>query len=98
MTNYGFTKFYWVITKWVLTTGLVVFGTFWLFPWGNTAEKLSEQEGLQALNNLVYNFDAKGVLVGTLVQVLSLIVIIAISVLKPWGRRPDKAKSQVSVN
>lgn len=23
VTNYGFTKFYWVITKWVLTTGLV---------------------------------------------------------------------------
>jgi hypothetical protein len=98
MTNYGFTKFYWVITKWVLTTGLVLFGTFWLFPWGNTAEELSEQEGLKALNNLVYNFDAKGVLVGTLVQVLSLIFIIAISVLKPWGRRLDTAKSQVSAD
>jgi hypothetical protein len=48
MTNYGFTKFYWVITKWLLTTGLVIFGTFWLFPWGNTAEKLSEQEGLSS--------------------------------------------------
>lgn len=98
MTNYGFTKFYWVITKWVLTTGLVLFGTFWLFPWGNAAEKLSGQEGLQALNNLVYGFDAKGVLLGTLIQVLSLVVIIGISVLKPWGRRPDKAKSQVSAD
>jgi hypothetical protein len=98
MTNYGFTKFYWVIAKWVLSTGLVIFGTFWLFPWGNTAEKLSAQEGLQALNNLVYNFDAKGVLVGTLVQVLSLIIIITISVLKPWGRRPNTAKSQVSAD
>jgi hypothetical protein len=48
VTNYGFTKFYWVITKWFLTTGLVVFGTFWLFPWGNTAERLSAQNGLQA--------------------------------------------------
>jgi hypothetical protein len=98
MTNYGFTKFYWVITKWILTTGLVVFGTFWLFPWGNTAEKLSGQEGLQALNNLVYNFDAKGVLIGTLVQFLSLVVIIAISVLKPWGRQADQAKSQVNAD
>ncbi|HEY9656135.1 MAG TPA: hypothetical protein V6C50_11655 [Crinalium sp.] len=35
-TTYGFFKFYWVITKWVLTTGLMFFGTFWLFPWGNT--------------------------------------------------------------
>lgn len=98
MTNYGFTKFYWVITKWILTTGLVVFGTFWLFPWGNAAEKLSEQEGLQAFGNPVYGFDAKGVLLGTLIQVLSLVVIITISVLKPWGRRPAKAKSQVSTD
>jgi hypothetical protein len=97
-TNYGFTKFYWVITKWIMTTGLVVFGTFWLFPWGNTAERLSEQEGLKALNNLVYNFDAKGVLVGTLVQVVSLIIIIAISVLKPWGRRADQTQDKVSID
>jgi len=85
-TNYGFTKFYWVIVKWILTTGLVVFGTFWLFPWGNVAEQISAQEGLQAFTNPVYFFDAKGVLVGTIVQVLFLLLIIGISVLKPWGR------------
>ena len=45
-TNYGFTKFYWVISKWFLTTVLVVFGTFWLFPWGNGVEEISAQEGL----------------------------------------------------
>jgi len=98
VTNYGFTKFYWVIAKWLLTTGLVIFGTFWLFPWGNGAARLSEQEGLQALDNSIYRFDAQGVLLGTIVQVLFLFVIIGISVLKPWGRRPTKAKSQVSTN
>ncbi|MEO1144882.1 MAG: hypothetical protein AAFY26_04675 [Cyanobacteria bacterium J06638_22] len=94
VTNYGFTKFYWVITKWFLTTGLVVFGTFWLFPWGNTAEQLSSQEGLQAFNNPIYQFDAKGVLFGTILQVLFLFIIIGISVLKPWGRRPSTVKTQ----
>ncbi len=87
VTNYGFTKFYWVITKWFLTTGLVLFGTFWLFPWGNTAETLSVQHGLQALRNPTYVFDAKGVLLGTIVQALILFIIIGISVLKPWGKR-----------
>lgn len=96
MTNYGFTKFYWVITKWILTTGLVVFGTFWLFPWGNAAEKLSGQEGLQVLSNPIYRFDAQGVLFGTVIQVFTLTVIIGISVLKPWGRRLDRAKNQAS--
>ncbi len=93
-TNYGFTKFYWVITKWILTTGLIVFGTFWLFPWGNTAEKLSELEGLQAFGNPVYEFDAKGVLLGTAIQVIFLLIIIAISVIKPWGRRITKVKTE----
>ncbi|WP_414529763.1 hypothetical protein [Nodularia chucula] len=93
-TNYGFTKFYWVIVKWILTTGLVVFGTFWLFPWGNVAEDISAQSGLQALKNQIYGFDSRGVLIGSLIQVIFLVVIIGISVLKPWGRRPIKEKKQ----
>lgn len=97
-TNYGFTKFYWVISKWFLTTGLVTFGTFWLFPWGNRAEAIAAQQGLQALTNSVYLFDAKGVLVGTLVQVLLLVVIIGISVLKPWGRRASTLKKQANTS
>lgn len=95
-TNYGFTKFYWVITKWILTTGLVIFGTFWLFPWGNVAAKLSGQQGLQALSNPIYKFDAKGVLAGTIIQVIFLFVIIVISVLKPWGRKQMKEQSKPS--
>jgi hypothetical protein len=86
-TNYGFFKFYWVITKWILTTGLIILGTFWLFPWSITAEAIAQSEGLNSFNNLTYRFDAKGVLIGTLIQVLFLLVIIAISTLKPWGRR-----------
>ncbi|ESA34715.1 hypothetical protein N836_14955 [Leptolyngbya sp. Heron Island J] len=97
-TNFGFTKFYWVISKWFLTTGLVIFGTFWLFPWGNAAEDISAQEGLQAFTNPIYTFDAKGVLVGTLVQVLLLTVIIGISVLKPWGRRPNTKQIPTNAN
>ncbi|MBD2355178.1 hypothetical protein H6G41_11190 [Tolypothrix sp. FACHB-123] len=93
-TNYGFFKFYWVIVKWILTTGLVIFGTFWLFPWGNAAESISAKEGLEAFKNSIYSFDVQGVLIGSLFQILLLVVIIAISVLKPWGRRAVKEKKQ----
>ena len=91
-TNYGFTKFYWVLTKWVLTTGLILFGTFWLFPWGNSAAAISRQKGLQAFSDPAYAFDAKGVLLGTATQGLFLLTIIGISVLKPWGRRSVSGK------
>jgi hypothetical protein len=86
-TNYGFFKFYWVITKWVLTTGLIMVGTFWLSPWGIMAEAIAQSEGLGAFNNSVYRFDAKGVLIGAAIQVSLLFGIIVISTLKPWGRR-----------
>lgn len=91
-TNFGFFKFYWVIVKWVLSTALIIFGTFWLFPWANEATAISSGEGLRSLQNPVYSFDAIGVLLGTLVQVLFLFVIIPISVLKPWGRRATQEK------
>jgi hypothetical protein len=95
-TNYGFFKFYWVITKWILTTGLMIFGTFWLFPWGNAAEDIALKEGLNAFNNPIYWFDAEGVLIGSLIQISFLFVIIAISTLKPWGRRLIENSSKVS--
>lgn len=86
-SNYGFFKFYWVITKWILTVGLMIFGTFWLFPWGNAAEDIALSEGLEAFKNPTYLFDARGVLIGSLIQISFLFIIIAISTLKPWGRR-----------
>lgn len=95
-TNYGFFKFYWVITKWILTTGLIMFGTFWLFPWGNTAEAIAHTEGLGAFNNSIYRFDAEGVLIGSALQVSLLFVIIVVSTLKPWGRRLIKVKIEPS--
>ncbi|GAQ00025.1 hypothetical protein [Leptolyngbya sp. NIES-2104] len=91
-TNYGFFKFYWVITKWVLSTALIVFGTFCLFPWANEATAISSTAGLRSFQNPIYSFDAIGVLLGTLIQVLFLFVIVGISVLKPWGRRATKEK------
>lgn len=94
LTVWGFFKFYWVIVKWLITVALIVFGTFWLFPWANAATAISEAQKLQALENPLYMFDVKGVVIGTLAQVLCLLVIIGISFIKPWGRRPTKEQGQ----
>lgn len=87
VTNYGFVKFYWVIVKWILTIALIIFGTFWLYPWSEAATSISDTQGLRAFENQLYMFDTKGVLIGCIVQVLFLFIVIGISVLKPWGRR-----------
>jgi hypothetical protein len=52
-------KFYWVITKWVATVTLIVFGTFWLRPWTNPATAIAETERLNALTNPLFMFDSK---------------------------------------
>jgi hypothetical protein len=93
-TIWGFFKHYWVIAKWIATVVLIVFGTFWLFPWANAATAISEAQRLQALENPLYSFDAEGVLIGTIMQVVCLMVIITISLLKPWGRRIVQEQTQ----
>lgn len=96
LTVWGFFRYYWVIVKWIATVALMIVGTFWLFPWANAATAISEAQRLQALENPLYSFDAKGVLIGAVVQVVCLVVIITISLLKPWGRRALKEQEKAN--
>ncbi|ARV60876.1 hypothetical protein BZZ01_21665 [Nostocales cyanobacterium HT-58-2] len=97
LTIWGFFKHYWVITKWVATVTLIVTGTIWLGPWVNQMTAISEAERLQALQNPIYVFDQKAMLVGSIIQTLCVLAIIGISVLKPWGRRKLKVQSETPV-
>jgi hypothetical protein len=92
LTIWGFFKHYWVIVKWVATVTLIAVGTAWLGPWVNAATSISDIERSQALSNPLYTFDIKGVLIGGAIQNLCILAIIAISVLKPWGRRVVKTE------
>ncbi|MBW4611387.1 MAG: hypothetical protein KME22_30400 [Hassallia sp. WJT32-NPBG1] len=87
LTIWGFFKHYWVTVKWVATVTLIVTGTIWLGPWVNAVTAISETDRLQALQNPLYVFDQKGVIIGGIIQTFFVLAIIAISVLKPWGRR-----------
>jgi hypothetical protein len=101
LTVWGFFKHYWVIVKWIATVILTVTGTIWLGPWVNAVTSISEVERLQALQNPLYVFDQKAVLIGGIIQTVCLLGIIAVSILKPWGRRNIKKpeeKQQVVVS
>jgi hypothetical protein len=87
LTNWGFVKYYWVITKWIATLSLIIFGTFWLGPWTNAITSISQELRSQALQNPLYMFDDRATIMGGIVQTICLLALIAISVLKPWGRR-----------
>jgi hypothetical protein len=65
---------------------LITFGSLWLGPWTNAMTAISQAQRLQALQNPLYVFDQKAIIVGTIIQTVSILAIIIISVLKPWGR------------
>ncbi|MFX4262102.1 hypothetical protein ACOBQJ_07870 [Pelotomaculum propionicicum] len=90
-TNWGFFKFNWVIFKWVATLAQIIFGTFWLGPWTNSATAIADLERGLALQNNTYLYDKQmGAIFGG-IQVLLLIAQVLISAYKPWGKRgtPD---------
>ncbi len=94
LTIWGFFKHYWVIVKWVATVTLIVFGTIWLGPWVNAMTAISDTQRLQALQNPLYMFDRQAMIIAGTIQTLCVLAIIAISVLKPWGRRNIKKQEQ----
>lgn len=87
LTIWGFAKHYWVISKWIATVTLIVVGTAWLGPWTNAMTAISATERLQALENPLYVWDRNTLILGAIAQTICLLAIIAVSVLKPWGRR-----------
>ncbi|MFB2898346.1 hypothetical protein ACE1CI_35970 [Aerosakkonemataceae cyanobacterium BLCC-F50] len=96
LTIWGFTKHYWVIVKWVATVTLITTGTIWLGPWLNAMTAISDTERLQALHNPLYVLDQQRVIIGGLIQTGSLVFLIVISVLKPWGRRLTQSSKEAS--
>ncbi|MBW4490994.1 MAG: hypothetical protein KME12_24795 [Trichocoleus desertorum ATA4-8-CV12] len=95
LTIWGFFKFYWVIVKWIGTTALILFGTFWLKPWTDAMTAIADTERIKVLTNPLFMFDIKGASIGGIIQTLSLLAIIAISIIKPWGRRDVASKNGV---
>jgi hypothetical protein len=97
LTIWGFTKHYWVIAKWIVTVALIVVGTAWLGPWTNAMTAISATERLQALQNPLYIWDRNTLIFGAIAQTISLLAIIAVSVLKPWGRRKIHLQDEMTV-
>lgn len=87
LTPWGFFKQRWIVVKWIITVGGVVFGTFWLGPWLNSLGPISARLGLEAFGDPAY-VRAKSLnsLWGA-VQTSTVVLAVFLSVLKPWGRK-----------
>lgn len=98
-TNWGFFKFHWITVKYIMTIGLILFGTFFLGPWVNGSVDIVNTERIGALTNATYqHFTQMNLYFGSL-QVFLMVVVVFISIFKPWGKRKSniqKTKNNVS--
>ncbi|WP_432734807.1 DUF2269 family protein [Maridesulfovibrio sp. FT414] len=89
-SNWGFFKFKWLIVKWAVNIGFIVFGFLFYMPW---LEQMSELSGnakemiLQTpeyLRSQMLNEITAAALFGC------LLLVVWISIFKPWGRTSIK--------
>lgn len=84
LTGWGFFRHGWLILKWVLTVGAILFGTFWLGPWETAMMEISGHLGIAALDDPAYLANQRLNFVWGSVQVGVLVSMIWLSIFKPW--------------
>ena len=93
-TKWGFFKHTWIIVKWIICVGGIIFGTFWLGPWLNHLVPISETRGLNALTDPVYVHNkTMNMWFGTL-QAFTLVFALFVSVLKPWKKKKGRVRER----
>jgi len=83
-TNWGFFKHRWLTVKWILAVAQIIFGTFWLGPWLNGNAAIADAERIMALQNPAFLHNQSMNATWGTAQVALLLVMVGISVLKPW--------------
>jgi uncharacterized membrane protein len=89
-SNWGFFKHLWITLKWIITLVGIISGTVLLGPWENNMLDISRRMGLRALSDPTYVFSEKMNFIFGLVQFAMLIVIVYLSVFKPWKGKKNK--------
>lgn len=85
-TGWGFFRQRWLAVKWLITVGGVLFGTFFLGPWLNSLVPVSAKLGSAAVSDYGYMRARDLNFFWGLVQGVSLLFALGVSVLKPWRR------------
>jgi uncharacterized protein with FMN-binding domain len=89
-TQWGYVKFWWIITKWILIILLSLFLILFISPLVNGAAGYSDVFGINYLTSKVYLFNKEKIFYYSFIQLSSLIIIVFISTIKPWGKRKVK--------
>lgn len=84
-TNWGLTRYWWIIVKLVLTVALMLLGIFYMHGLIEETFRLSRDES--ALTAAAFMGSRTRLLTSQGFSLAVLLAIVAISVYKPWGKR-----------
>ena len=90
-TNWGFFKHPWIVVKWVMIVLQMVFGTFVLGPCVNDNVVIADRLRDAALTDPVFLENIRMTQVWGTLQTSLLLVVIVISVQKPWKKKKSRA-------
>jgi len=83
-TNWGFFKHRWIIVKWIVSILVIIVGTFYFSPILDDCLNIADQTRDAALNNPIIISNIHITSIGACIQASMLIILVVISVLKPW--------------
>ncbi|MBC18317.1 MAG: hypothetical protein CL942_14855 [Desulfovibrio sp.] len=83
LTNFGFFKFKWILFKWIVNIGYLVFGFIWYMPWLENLVSYSETVSAKGIAETLIVYLMR--ISMDVFQILVVFIIVCVSVLKPWG-------------
>lgn len=86
-TSWGFFRHKWVIVKWVGTLAAFFFGNRFLGQWEAALLKMSRELGFGALQDPEFYQTLLLHRYGGIAQTLVLLLLVGISIFKPWKKR-----------
>ncbi len=89
-TNWGFFKHTWIIVKWIMIILQIVFGSFVLGPCINNNVIIADQLRDAALTDPAFLENIHMTQIWGTIQTAFLLVVIVISVQKPWKKKKEK--------
>jgi hypothetical protein len=89
-TQWGVTRYYWVIVKEVLTICLIFTGIFFLSDWLSELLAIAETHGASAIGHQEFIMRRNQLLAGGFFNISAMVFMVIISVIKPWGKRKGK--------
>ncbi|CCO22615.1 hypothetical protein [Maridesulfovibrio hydrothermalis] len=85
-TSWGFFKFKWIIAKWTINVGFILFGFFFYMPWLERMSQLSGSFRLMALQTPAYLRSQFFNEISAFAVFGCLLLVVWISIFRPWGK------------